>query len=582
METDAKQGRGRLGGYSRMKGVALLVLLVGCGSQLEEGADLPDHTAVQRQVQLGSEPAIQFADVSAESGLNFVNVSGSAAQDYVLESMSAGAAFLDYDGDGYQDLFVVNGTRLQGSPLGAKNRLFHNEPGTGRTRIFRPVEADLGAGGWGMGCAAGDYDNDGDVDLYATYWGPNQLYRNDGDGHFAEGAAKAGVADARWGSSAAFGDLDADGLLDLYVANYLEFDLRRPPGGGGKCLYKGLYVFCGPAYAPRQADRLYRNKGDGSFADVSAATGVSARSLPALGVVFGDLDADGDQDIYVANDGEANLLFRNDGNWRLAEVATRAGVAYSKDGVAQASMGVHAGDFDNDGDLDLFATNFSEELNTLYRNEGSGLFRDATIEVGLGGIARPLLGWSTGFADFDKDGWLDLFVANGHLYPQLDRHFLGFFYAQRNLLYHNRGDRFVEVGENSGAGWRIEKVSRAAALSDFDNDGDIDLFVVNLNDSPTLLRNDSGDRNNWLGLELVGVESNRDAIGAQVRVQAGGLEQVREVRRGYGFQAQHDPRLLFGLGPHERVDWVEIRWPSGRRQVLRNPPLRRYLTVREA
>ena len=289
MEIGAKQGHGRLSDSSRMRGVVLLVLLVGCGPKLEEGADSPDHSGVESQTQsiLAKEPAIQFADVSAESGLDFINVSGSAAQDYVLESMSAGAAFLDYDGDGYQDLFVVNGTRLRESPPGAKNRLFHNELGTGangnRTRIFRPVEADLGSGGWGMGCAAGDYDNDGDVDLYATYWGPNQLYRNDGDGRFTEGAAKAGVADARWGSSAAFGDLDGDGLLDLYVANYLEFDLRRPPGGGGKCLYKGIYVFCGPGYAPRQADRLYRNKGDGSFADVSAATGVSARSLAGVG-----------------------------------------------------------------------------------------------------------------------------------------------------------------------------------------------------------------------------------------------------------------------------------------------------------
>ena len=289
MEISAPQGHGRLSDSSRMGSVVLLVLLFGCGPKLEEGADSPDHrgAASQTQSTLSAEPAIRFADVSAESGLYFVNVSGSAAQDYVLESMSAGAAFLDYDGDGYQDLFVVNGTRLRGSPPEAKNILFHNELGTAtngnQTQIFRQVEADLGAGGWGMGCAAGDYDNDGDADLYATYWGPNQLYRNDGDGRFTERAAKAGVADARWGSSAAFGDLDSDGLLDLYVANYLEFDLRRPPGGGGKCLYKGIYVFCGPGYAPRQADRLYRNKGDGSFADVSAATGVSARSLPALG-----------------------------------------------------------------------------------------------------------------------------------------------------------------------------------------------------------------------------------------------------------------------------------------------------------
>ena len=267
METGAQQGHGQLSDSSQMGGVVLLILLVGCGPTLEEGTDSPDHSGAESQTQPApsKEPAIRFADVSAESGLDFVNVSGSAAQDYVIESMSAGAAFLDYDGDGYQDLFVVNGTRLRGSPLGAKNRLFHNELGTeangNRTKIFRPVEADLGAGGWGMGCAAGDYDNDGDADLYATYWGPNQLYRNDGDGRFTERAEEAGVADARWGSSAAFGDLDGDGLLDLYVTNYLDFNLRRPPGGGGKCLYKGIYVFCGPGYAPRQADRLYRNKG---------------------------------------------------------------------------------------------------------------------------------------------------------------------------------------------------------------------------------------------------------------------------------------------------------------------------------
>ena len=526
----------------------------------------------------------RFADASAGSGLEFVNVSGSRAQDYVLESMSAAAAFADYDGDGFLDLFIVNGTRLTGPTEGAGNRLFHNEPdpgeGSGSTRNFREVEAGLGPSGWGMGCAAGDYDNDGDVDFHVTYWGPNRLYRNDG-GDFTEVAPSAGVADWRWGSSASFADLDADGFLDLYVTNYLEFDLERPPGGGGKCLYKGLYVFCGPAYAPRQRDRLYRNQGGGTFADVSAAAGLDAHRLPGLGVVFGDFDGDADQDIYVANDGEPNMLFRNDGGWRFAEIAKTAGAAYSLDGMAQASMGVHAGDFDNDGDLDLFTTNFSDEYNTLYRNDGGGDFEDATVEAGLGETALPFLGWGTGFVDFDNDGWLDLFVANGHLHPELDRSFLGLFYAQRNLLYHNRGGRFVEVGGGSGGVWNIEKVSRAAAAGDYDNDGDADLFVMNLNDTPTLLRNDSGGGNGWLGLQLTGTESNRDAIGARVKVRGGGMEQVREVQRGYSFQAQNDPRLLFGLGRGRRVEEVEIQWPSGRRQLIPDPPPGRYLKVRE-
>ncbi|MCY3762341.1 MAG: CRTAC1 family protein [Gemmatimonadetes bacterium] len=548
----------------------------------ESASGAPPQPAPSSPANAGKAP-FRFADASAGSGLEFVNVSGSRDQDYVLESMSTAAAFADYDGDGFLDLFAVNGTRLTGTAEGAGNRLFRNEPdpkeGSGSARRFREVEAGLGPSGWGMGCAAGDYDNDGDVDFHVTYWGPNRLYRNDG-GDFAEVAASAGVADRGWGSSAAFADLDADGLLDLYVTNYLEFDLERPPGGGGKCLYKGLNVFCGPAYAPRQRDRLYRNEGGGTFADVSAAAGVEAHRLPGLGVVFGDFDGDADQDIYVANDGEPNLLFRNDGGWRFAEIARTAGAAYSLDGMAQASMGVHAGDFDNDGDLDLFTTNFSDEYNTLYRNGGGGSFEDATGEAGLGENALPFLGWGTGFVDFDNDGWLDLFVANGHLHPELDRSFLGLFYAQRNLLYHNRGGRFVEVGAGSGGVWSIEKVSRAAAVGDYDNDGDADLFVMNLNDTPTLLRNDSGGGSGWLGLRLTGTESNRDAIGARVKVRGGGMEQVREVQRGYSFQAQNDPRLLFGLGGG-KVGEVEILWPSGRRQLIADPPPGRYLKVRE-
>jgi len=529
---------------------------------------------------------VQFADVTSAAGLDFVNVSGSVERrpEYIVETQSAGAAFLDYDGDGFLDLFVVNGSRLGEEPPGDANRLFRNEAsGDGQSRVFRETttEAGLEARGWGMGCAVGDYDNDGDPDLYVSYWGPNQLYRNEGDGRFVAVAEEAGVGDDGWGSSAAFGDLDGDGWLDLYVVNYLRFDLANPPGQGRPGSYKGMEVYFGPAGMEPQADVLYRNSADGRFVDMSRHTGIAGYPYPSLGVAFADCDADGDLDIYVANDSEPNLLFRNDGQWQFTEIGTSAGVAYTGDGREQAGMGVTFGDYDNDGDLDLYVTNFSDDVNTLYQNEGGGVFSDATNAAGLSGVVRPFLGWGTGFLDFDNDGWLDLFAANGHLYPQLDQRPSGLRYVQRNLLYRNQQGRFAEMGEEAGPGWAVEKSSRAAALGDYDNDGDVDLLVMNLNDRPTLLRNEGGNIHNWLGLELVGRESNRDAIGAQVLVVAGELSQLREVQRGYGFQAQHDPRLIFGLGCRQRVERVEIRWPSGQEQVLEDPPMRRYLVVRE-
>ena len=568
------------GGTGRLRGwIVRLFLGATCCACGPEAEDRAAAGGGDRSAGAPTSVPFHFVDATAESGLDFTNVSGTPAQEHVLESMSTGAAFLDYDGDGFQDLFVVSGTRLAGAVADARNRLYRNVAGDAQAaRRFREVAADFGAPGWGMGCAAGDYDNDGEVDLYATYWGANRLYRNDG-GFFSEVGAAAGVDDGRWGSSAAFGDLDADGWLDLYVANYLAFDLERPPGGGGKCLYKGMEVFCGPAYAPRQADVLYRNLSGGRFADVSASTGISSTRLPALGVVFGDLDGDGDQDLYVANDGEPNLLYRNDGAWRLVNIAASVGLAYNAHGMAQAGMGAHAGDYDGDGDLDLFVTNFSDDYNTLYRNDG-GRFADVTEVSGLGQTALPHMGWGTGFVDFDNDGWLDLFVANGHLHPELDRGFSGLFYAQPNLIYRNRAGIYTEIAAVSGAVWGIEKVSRATAVGDYDNDGDADLFVMNLNDAPTLLRNESRG-GNWVGLELTGVESNADGIGARVRLRAGARYLVREVQRGYGFQGQNDVRLLFGLGNYQRVDEIEIRWPSGRRQLIVEPPLRRYLAVRE-
>ena len=520
---------------------------------------------------------VRFADVTEAAGLDFVHVSGGPEQRFILEAMGSGVAFFDSDGDGWLDLFAVNGTRTEGAPA-TGHRLWRNLPAPDGGRSFEDATeaAGLGQTGWGMGCAVADYDNDGDLDLYVTYWGPNVLYRNDGDGTFT--AVEAGAEDRRWGTSAAFGDLDADGWLDLYVANYLVFDLDNPPAGGEPCSgWKGLPVFCGPHGLDGQADVLYRNEGDGTFADVSAATGIDQPTHLGLGVLFTDYDGDGDQDIYVANDSTPNLLYRNDGDWRLREVGALAGVAYSEDGRPQAGMGTDSGDYDNDGDLDLLVTNFSDDVNTLYENLGNGSFADATYAAGLGGAVRPFLGWSTALADFDLDGWLDLFVANGHLYPQLETRPLGLSYRQRNLLYWNREGVFALAGPS---GLEAEQVSRGAAFGDYDNDGDLDLAVNNLNDRLVLLRNDGGNRNDWVGLDLIGA-AGRPAEGASVRLRADGRALVRQAKRGYGYLSANDGRVLFGLGELAQVERIEVRWPSGRVQVVEDPPLRRYLVLRE-
>lgn len=548
-------------------GVGLVSLVLGLGC--EPGAETKTASG-----------EVQFVDVTEAVGLDFRQVSGGAEQRYILESMSSGAAFFDYDGDGYLDVFLVNSTRMEADSANSTNRLYRNTEGAnGRVFEDQTDEADLRRTGWGMGCAVGDYDNDGDVDLYLTYWGPNVLYRNDG-GRFAE--VRLGVEDGGWGTSAAFGDVDADGFLDLYAANYLVFDLQNPPGGGQLCSgFKGLDVYCGPHGMVPQANVLYRNEGGTGFVDMSRATGIDADQQASLGVVFFDGDDDGDPDLYVANDGYPNLLYRNDGPWQLEEVAAFAGAAYSEDGRAQAGMGAAAGDYDNDGDLDLYTTHFSDDVNTLYQNEGNGQFVDFTAAAGLGGPVRPYLGWSTGFFDYDNDGWLDLFAVNGHIYPQVAQHPSGLRYAQRNLLYQNAGGTFVEVGTKVGPGFAQEKVSRGGALGDYDNDGDLDLLVVNLNDAPTLLHNRGGSRSNWLGLELVGSESNRDAQGARVVLSTANGRQLREAQRGVGYLSQSDGRVLFGLGAAEEVERVAVRWPSGRVQLLERPETRRYWVVRE-
>ena len=491
--------------------------------------------------------------------------------------MSAGVAAFDADSDGFLDLFVIGGTKTNHtSPTGSQYLFINQQDGT-----FSDLtgKAGLYYEGWGMGSAVGDTDNDGDIDLYVTYLGTNQFYLNNGDATFTEVGSFSGTADSSWGSSAAFGDLNNDGLLDLYVTNYVEFNFVDPPVGRLKCSYKGLESFCGPQGMKSSPDLLYKNLGNNKFQDVSKHATISSYTLPALGVVLSDIDNDADLDIYVANDSERNLLFNNKGNWDFEEQAIEIGLAYSENGRAQAGMGVDAADYDEDGDIDFYVTNFSDDVNTLYQNQGNGTFIDNTYAAGLGGIIRPYLGWSTGFFDYDNDGDLDIFVANGHIYPQLNTINDGLTYPQVNLLYRNDTGYYRIVEQPPG--WEAKKVTRAAALLDYDNDGDQDIFFVNINEEPDLLRNDLINTRNWVGIKLTGTKSNRDAIGARVTMVSNQTTRMREIQRGRGFQSQYDPRVVFGLQTNERIREISVTWPSGLNQSFNNIPLKTYIEIEE-
>lgn len=574
--------------------VAVAALWLGCQPTGEHDT-APGSSAEAPAASSQTTSTLHFTQIATSSGLQHRHTSGTAEQKYIIESISGGVALLDVDGDGRLDLFFVDATRADGAPDGAGHRLYLNETTLPDGPVtYRDVSSTAGIthDGWGMGAAVGDIDNDGDPDLYITYWGADRLWRNDsadGQIRFTDITQAAGLGQTGWGTSAAFADVDGDGLLDLYVTNYLEFDLQNPPADGNWCRFKEVDSYCGPEGVPAQADHLYRNLGDGRFADISQSSGIDRWSYPGLGVLFVDIEWDGDLDIYVANDSEPNLLFRNDTDAtgvHFAEIGTRLGVAYSDGGLAQAGMGLDGGDVDNDGDIDIYVTNFSDDVNTLYANDGQGWFADATYATGMGGVVRPFLGWSAAFDDLDNDGWLDLFVANGHVYPALQSFPSGLAYAQRNLLYRNDAGRFAETGEAAGLD-RIS-ASRGAAIGDIDNDGDADIVVANLNDTPSLWRNDGGNRATWIGLDLVGTASNRDAIGARVRLYAGDQIQTRQVQRGRGFESQFDPRVRFGLGQLSAAsgapataDSIVIDWPSGTRQTLHQPATRRYWLVTE-
>ncbi len=537
---------------------------------------------------------VSFVEVSREAGLNFQNVFGALERKrYLLETTGCGVAWIDYDGDGFPDLYFVNGTTVEGFPPGKAptNRLYHNNGDGTFTDIT--AKAGLRHTGWGQGACVGDYDNDGRDDLFVTCYGKNLLYHNNGDGTFTEVAERAGVAGDvwRWNTGCTFFDYDRDGLLDLFVATYVDqgkdFHLLPGPGSGQFCQYKGIPMACGPRGLATGRNYLYHNNGDGTFTDVSEKAGIVL--LPekhyALGVISVDYDNDGWPDLYVACDSTASILYHNNHDGTFADRAFMAGVAYSGDGEAQAGMGVAAGDYNQDGFFDLAKTNFSDDTPDLYRNNGDGTFRDATFSAGLGSHPN-YMGWGMGFFDFDNDGWLDLFMANGHLDAVIDRYHIDSTYAEPKLLYHNvpgPGGRrvFQDVSRASGPAIPILTSSRGVAFADYDDDGDVDIVINNLNGPAFLLRNDGGNRHHWIKIKTVGVKSNRNGIGTRVEVHAGSLRQVDEVRSGGSYISQNELRLHFGLGEQREAEEIIVRWPSGQVDRLQHVAAGRTIVIQE-
>ena len=521
---------------------------------------------------------VRFVDVTQEAGIDFVYVNGASGRKYMPEPMGSGAAFLDYDLDGDLDLYIVNGAPLPGYHCSGtpRNALYRNNGDGTFTDVT--YEAGVGDAHYGMGVAVGDYDNDGDPDIYLANFGPNVLYRNNGDGTFTDVTKEAGVGDDGWGANASFVDYDLDGDLDLYVANYIEYDVRY----NKECLQGGVRAYCGPKAYPGQSGVLYRNDGDGTFTDVTKEAGLYTTEGRQLGAVWGDYDNDGDPDLFVSNDQAPNFLFRNNGDGTFTEVGLEAGVAYSEDGAAESGMGADFGDYDNDGYLDIVVATYQWLPVRLYHNEAGEFFTDVTFASNIGMNTIPYLPMTVVFLDYDNDGWLDIFAANGHLDENVKEYDPMASYAQRNQLFHNNGDgTFTEVTEVVGPGFEIENVSHGAAFGDYDNDGDVDIFVSNSHGPCSLLRNDGGNLNHWLAIRTVGTKSNRDGIGARIKLTSGDLVQVREVKSSYGYLGSNDLRVYFGLGRRKKADRIEIRWPSGQVQVLEDVEADQFLTVRE-
>jgi len=533
-------------------------------------------------------PIANFTDIAEKAGLTMSNVfGGKDTKKYIIETTGTGVAIFDYDNDGWPDIFLVNGTTLEGFPEGKgtapSNHLYRNNHDGTFTDVT--TKAGLNATGWGQGVCVGDYDNDGWEDLYVTYYGKNRLYHNQG-GVFTEVAGKSGVAGTgkAWGTGCAFIDYDRDGLLDLMVANYVDFDLSTAPAPGERasCVWKGVPVMCGPRGLPGAGNILYRNLGNGKFEDVTSKAKIDQTSGHyAFSVSTFDFDDDGWPDIYVACDSTASILYHNNRDGTFTDVAVVAGAAYNEDGREQAGMGSTIADYDGDGRLDIFKTNFSDDTSTLYHNNGNGTFDDVTFAAGLGLYTR-YLGWGTMFLDFDNDGWPDLLLVNGHVYPEVDKQHLGSSYEEPRILYHNNGDKtFSDISAQAGPGITAVHAGRGLAVGDLWNDGRISAVISNMNALPSLLVNQVRSPNHWIGLKAVGTKSNRDGIGARVTVKVGARVLVDEVRSGSSYDSNSDMRIHFGLGAATKIDWIQIRWPSGLTEQFENISVDTIHTLKE-
>lgn len=549
-------------------------------------ASHPGSNLSQRSKQKpGVKAALQFSDVAARSGLAFHLTCGSLDKRYIMDSMCGGVAVFDYDNDGWMDIFLVNGSTLEDLRAGKchPSRLFRNNHDGSFTDVS--AKAGLNHCGWGFGVAVGDYDNDGWEDLYVTYLDGGVLYHNNHDGTFSDITVKAGVGDqGEWGTSAAFADYDNDGYLDLYVANYVDIDLDHLPEFGSSpfCSYRGIPVSCGPRGLKGARDRLYHNNGNGTFTDVTEKLNIDPGSYYGLGVLWVDYDKDGCPDLYVANDSTPSLLYHNDCKGGFTEVGIPAGVAYSSDGREEAGMGIDSADYDHDGWPDIVKTNFSDDANNLYHNGGDGEFADLAGTADFGPISIPFLGFGVKFFDADNDGWDDIFIANGHVNPQVDGHSFGVTYAERPFLFHNlKNGRFQEVGRQSGTALNKAYVGRGAAIADFRNDGRQDVLMTVLDGSPVLLRNESPAEGHWITIRLIGTKSNRDGLGARIEIKANDLSGMREVRANSGFESASDPRAHFGLGKAAQVDRIVVHWPSGKVDAIEHQAADQFLTIKE-